>query len=124
MKLEWIIVSAMMVSLTGCAALPVQADCEQSPAACLSLDAVNARVSRGEFTHVSVNQRMQESTVLTPPPTPKRVPEQVLQIWVAPFQDSAGDHHHAQVIDTVVSPSHWLNTVATASVINTEAPSA
>lgn len=38
----------------------------------------------------------------------QRRPEQTLRVWMAPYQDKAGDFHEESVIHTVVQSGQWV----------------
>ena len=39
--------------------------------------------------------------------TPKRAPEEILRVWIAPYIDSDGDLHAEHVIFTTVRGARW-----------------
>ena len=43
----------------------------------------------------------------TPLMTPKRAPEEILRVWVAPYIDTDGDLHAEHVIFTTVRGARW-----------------
>jgi len=106
--------------LSGCARLQTYSSCENNPKNCLSLDAVNARVVRGEIGNVKpiALKKLAPAHFKSLPPLtthskpPARSPEKTLRIWIAPFEDKNHHYHEAHVIDTVVQASDWLGGVA------------
>ena len=43
----------------------------------------------------------------TPLMTPKRAPEEILRVWIAPYIDTGGDLHAEHVIFTTVRRARW-----------------
>lgn len=39
--------------------------------------------------------------------TPLRVPERILRVWMAPFEDTDGDLHDQKYFYVTVAPGHW-----------------
>ncbi|MBK5969343.1 MULTISPECIES: TraV family lipoprotein [Thiorhodovibrio] len=52
-------------------------------------------------------------------PTPSRAPAQVLRIWIAPWEDSAGNLHGASHVFTEVVPRRWQLASATETATGT-----
>ncbi|WPL15731.1 conjugal transfer protein TraV [Thiorhodovibrio winogradskyi] len=52
-------------------------------------------------------------------PTPTRGPAQVLRIWIAPWEDSAGNLHGASHVFTEVVPRRWQLASATETATST-----
>lgn len=46
-------------------------------------------------------------TIDTPLMTPKRAPEEILRVWIAPYIDTEGDLHAEHVIFTTVRGARW-----------------
>lgn len=39
---------------------------------------------------------------------PLRIQEQVMAVWVAPYQDKQGNYHDPSTLYTVIEPGHWV----------------
>lgn len=89
-----------------------------------SISEVNRMIDRGEISGVHSDERAAKtvtplvSTAPLPPVslTPivlsdntviHRQAEQVMRIWIAPFQDQQGNFYEASVVHTVHRPSFW-----------------
>lgn len=128
MKKLWLMlilpILAPLTSLSGCAEMNSTFDCPMKPGvSCASLDEVNAKVDRGEIgssstelPHPSTKNISLNQTQPTEPPSfsearwkkPLRYGESVQHIWVAPYEDTAGNYHQESDIYTIVKPGHWI----------------
>ena len=52
-------------------------------------------------------QRIDRLILETPLMTPKRAPEEILRVWIAPYIDTDGDLHAEHVIFTTVRRARW-----------------
>lgn len=66
-----------------------------------------ALVIREETHQSQVTQSSDSLTVETPLMSPKRAPEEILRIWIAPYIDKEGDLHAEHVIFTTVRTARW-----------------
>ena len=66
-----------------------------------------ALVIREENRRNPVTQNSDPLTVETPLMSPKRAPEEILRIWIAPYIDKEGDLHAEHVIFTTVRGARW-----------------
>lgn len=66
-----------------------------------------ALVIREEARDNPVTQNPDPLTVETPLMSPKRAPEEILRIWIAPYIDKDGDLHAEHVIFTTVRTARW-----------------
>lgn len=66
-----------------------------------------ALVIREEARDNPVTQNSDPLTVETPLMSPKRAPEEILRIWIAPYIDKDGDLHAEHVIFTTVRTARW-----------------
>jgi len=110
----------MIIFVTGCAEMNSQFDCPmKGGVSCASLDEVNARVDRGEIgtsentsIHTSMVVRTQYMRAMPSikgsSHERKRIGETVQNIWIAPFEDSAGNYHEESDIYTVIKPGAWI----------------
>lgn len=109
--------------LNACCSLNSEFECPMKPGIrCESLDQVNARIDRGEIGRppLSSTPCCGKANNLTPTPVaykneinigkrePLRYGETVMRVWVAPYEDTAGNYHQESDIYTVVKPSHWI----------------
>lgn len=98
-------------SLTGCAHMNSDFTCPMKPGQmCSSLDEVNTMVDQGK-----VGGRADSNDTITPYPMavmttgePLRYGESVQPIWVAPYEDQAGNYYQSSLMYAVVQPSHWM----------------
>jgi conjugal transfer pilus assembly protein TraV len=106
--------------LAGCSSMNGSFDCpQQQGVLCKSLDEVNAMVDSG--TLGASNAVTKKPDVVRAPAgghtpyvfhqstaaTPFRQPETVMHVWIAPYEDSAGNYHQDSSIYKVVRPGHW-----------------
>ena len=136
--------------LSGCASINSDFDCPMKPGGmCKSLDHVNAMVDRGELGtnqpeadcvdcdktgKGTLDQKESEtnsggiSDFKTPFPSkigvqpgkPLRYSETVLQIWLAPYEDTQGNYHQESDVFTVVKPGHWIGSPVKALISDEE----
>lgn len=111
--------------LTACSTVSESFDTEASKGVgARSISQVNGMIDRGEIPGVGSQERETKtvsplvSTAPLPPVslTPivlsdntviHRQAEQVMRIWIAPFQDASGNFFEASVVHTVHRPSFW-----------------
>jgi conjugal transfer pilus assembly protein TraV len=109
----------LILCLTSCASLNSKFDCPMKPGInCESLDQINARVDRGEIGHdepctrcIKVSsgscQKCQSGSQSL------RYKETVRRVWIAPFENTAGNYHEASEVFTVAKHSHWRGSPVT-----------
>ena len=116
-----VLTTALMVcgSLTGCVNLTGLKDAKSDFACsvdmqpyCGSLSSVHERINQpspDETTvHITTEGVVPDRLALdTPLMTPKRAPEEILRIWVAPYIDEEGDLHAEHVIFATVRRARW-----------------
>lgn len=120
--LSW---ALMLLSLTACSTASERFDTDATQGVgAKSISEVNTMINRGEIPGVRGDD--QETRAISPlvstaplPPvslTPivlsdntviHRQAEQVMRIWIAPFQDQQGNFYEASVVHTVQRPSFW-----------------
>ena len=111
--------------LTACSTASESFDTEATKGVgAKSISQVNGMIDRGEIPGVHSDERATKtltplvSTAPLPPVsmTPivlsdntviHRQAEQVMRIWIAPFQDASGNFYEASVVHTVHRPSFW-----------------
>ena len=114
-----------LLTLTGCSSLSGLQDAQSDFACsvdmtprCASLSMVhesldkeetvgNAIVIRAESQANSASQSLDPLAIETPLMSPKRAPEEILRIWIAPYIDMEGDLHAEHVIFTTVRTARW-----------------
>ena len=124
-----------LTALTGCSSITGLQDAESNFACsvdmtprCASLSAVHESLDKEEtqknFTfessssdtssnrvkirEVTTNgEPIDRLTIDTPLMTPKRAPEEILRVWIAPYIDTEGDLHAEHVIFTTVRGARW-----------------
>ncbi len=98
--------------LTGCGELNSQFTCPMKPGvSCQSLDQVNSLVDQGKLAEakplsstpstLTVNIQYSNDDVVT------RQTEQVMRLWIAPYQDSQGNYFSDSVVYHVIQPGQW-----------------
>lgn len=137
MKAYRFLVSALLgaLTLTGCGSITGLQDAESNFACsvdmtprCASLSAVHESLDKEEaqknFTFESSSSDSGSNTVKirevttdgqsidrlayeTPLMTPKRAPEEILRVWIAPYIDTDGDLHAEHVVFTTVRDARW-----------------
>ncbi|MFN7097384.1 MAG: type IV conjugative transfer system lipoprotein TraV, partial [Gammaproteobacteria bacterium] len=69
----------------------------------ISANAVSASQTAGAFNNFSTPY---PSSVITPG-APLRVQEQVMAVWIAPYQDKQDNYHEPSTLYTVILPGQW-----------------
>lgn len=115
--------------LSGCSTTSEVFECEAGKGiGCKSISEVNKMVDQGQVggnsddpqpfkTVVPVfaqNNLIPDSKpvdgneiILSDQTTVKRVTEDPLRVWIAPFQDEQGNLHEGSVVHTVIRPGYW-----------------
>ena len=133
MKHHRLLITATLGSLilTGCGSITGLQDAESNFACsvdmtprCASLSSVHESLDKEEIKknfsfESSSNDSVQIQPITTegqnidhlaydtPLMTPKRAPEEILRVWVAPYIDTDGDLHAEHVIFTTVRGARW-----------------
>lgn len=133
MKHHRLLITAIFSSLilTGCGSITGLQDAESNFACsvdmtprCASLSSVHESLDKEEVKknfsfESSSNDSVQIQPITTegqnidrlaydtPLMTPKRAPEEILRVWVAPYIDTDGDLHAEHVIFTTVRGARW-----------------
>ncbi|EIC24015.1 TraV family lipoprotein [Thiorhodovibrio frisius] len=71
------------------------------------------KLPANEPAAANAEQTAASNTATESTPTPSRAPAQVLRIWIAPWEDSAGNLHGASHVFTEVVPRRWQLASAT-----------
>ncbi len=107
--------------LSGCSSMNSLFDCPHKPGVmCRSLDQVNDMVDREVFGNKASIPKVKTpkfsflgsntssvGTVKQSIKKPLRIGEQVVKIWIAPYQDVQGNYHNESEIYTVVNKNQW-----------------
>lgn len=119
---HYAITAMLFAILTGCASTGSGSFSCPSPSAgqCKPIDEVDAMVSHGDIGHGTIAGSPRLTTagnygnfstpypaaVITPN-APLRLQEQVMAVWIAPFQDNDGNYHEPSTIYAVVTDGAW-----------------
>jgi conjugal transfer pilus assembly protein TraV len=88
----------ILLILSGCSAMNGDFTCSQEPGVmCRSLDQVNSMVNRGEIG----------GAPKLPPPPRLALEQQVVAVWLAPYEDQEGNYHDSTKIYTTIRPNRW-----------------
>jgi conjugal transfer pilus assembly protein TraV len=118
-----VIATVLALTLTGCAGNPprqaTDAQSRQSTGVLDDLQAHQPKAKRGE-QKATVTQDQQVTATMSariaapakqpdPSPTqlPSRAPAQIMRIWIAPWEDAAGNLHGASHVFTEITPRRW-----------------
>jgi conjugal transfer pilus assembly protein TraV len=100
--------------LSGCGELNSQFSCPRKPGiTCQSLDQVNSMVDQGKLAEAKPKTLPSNDPVLTvnvsysADEVVSRSPEQVMRLWVAPYQDDKGNYFSSTHVYHVIQPGHW-----------------
>ena len=97
--------------LSGCGELNSQFTCPMKPGVtCQSLDQVNTMVDQGKLGEVKLLSHSDPVLTVslnysTDPVT--RSPEQVMRLWIAPYQDNRGNYYSSTLVYHVIQTGHW-----------------
>ncbi len=117
MKLNVIV--PCLLFLSACTSNNELFDCPAGKGAgCKSISEVNRMVDQGHFGGLDENESSSLKTLApvamayddvaqTSSTGIERIPEQNLRLWIAPFQDEAGNFHEESAIHTVVRQGRW-----------------
>jgi conjugal transfer pilus assembly protein TraV len=114
-------VVCLSLGLVGCTTSHEVFDCPAGKGmGCRSISQVNRMVNQGEIAQDPEPERVSPSVSLSSADADrlstslmgegrvvKRVSEEHLRVWIAPFVDERGDFHEASRIHTVLRPGHW-----------------
>lgn len=95
-----------LLTLTGCGVMSKgQFDCPAPEGvSCKSISEVNQLVDMGLMPNP---HNLDSATLLRYRRPFKRTHEEVLSVWIAPFEDDAGYLHQPGKIAAVITPSKW-----------------
>jgi conjugal transfer pilus assembly protein TraV len=102
------------IILSGCGELNSQFSCPMKPGVtCQSLDQVNTLVDQGKLAEAKPKTLPSNNPVLTvnvsysADEAVSRSSEQVMRLWVAPYQDNKGNYFSSTHVYHVIQPGHW-----------------
>lgn len=119
-KIKILLAIITPILMSGCASMNSDFDCPiKNGVRCQSLDEVNAAVDRGElggssatvdvsrpsYTNASYFQYKDSASSKY---SKVRYPEDVMQVWIAPYEDTNGNYHQASSVYTVTRPGYWM----------------
>lgn len=97
-----------LLALSGCSSQ--RFDCPYKEGVrCIRLSEVDKRIDAGQLSSTS----FKPLKTLSPQPVPEsplRATEEVLTVWIAPYQTGDGTYHEEKRLHFVAKPSDWLNT--------------
>ena len=104
--------------LTGCSSMNSQFDCSNKPGVtCKSIDQVNDMVDRGvigrernsgKTKNTNQSYLVRKDSNIISRFNGLRVGEQVVRVWVAPYQDVNSNYHNESTLYTVVRKNNWV----------------
>ena len=110
----------MSLMMSGCVSMNSDFDCPmKNGVRCQSLDEVNAAVDRGEIGGSGVTKHvnrpvytkasyLQYKDNVAGGQSSVRYPEDVMRVWIAPYEDTSGNYHQASSVYTVARPGYWV----------------
>ncbi len=114
--MKQIFILTLITFLSGCSSMNSSFDCHNKPGVtCRSLDQVNDMVDRGLIGR-EINISKSNPAYLTMKELNKqnlnrlnslRQGEQVVRVWVAPYQDVSSNYHNESTLYTVVRKNNW-----------------
>lgn len=116
-KIKILLAIITPIVMSGCASMNSDFDCPmKNGVRCQSLDEVNAAVDRGELggSGVAVDVSRPSYTNVTylqykdGTSSKLRYPEDVMRVWIAPYEDTNGNYHQASSVYTVTRPGYWM----------------
>ena len=117
-KLSLLAVLSLSSMLTGCFSITGLSNAESDFACspdltphCQSLSATHGKINefddKAPIVVTTDGRPVDRLAIDTPLVTPKRAPETILRIWVAPFIDEEGDLHDQHYVFTTVYRARW-----------------
>lgn len=118
-KIIFIPILAIMIFLSGCSSMNSSFDCQNKPGVtCRSLDQVNDMVDRGLIgrerniektksnpAYLAIRELNKQN--LSNRLNSLRQGEQVVRVWIAPYQDVSSNYHNESTLYTVVRKNNW-----------------
>lgn len=107
----------LCVGMSGCSLTPLQSDFScpyQDGESCLSISQADKKSTQGsrdtgpeKETPSSFCANPETRAANTDFQMPKRIPDRVARVWMAPFEDTEGNWHAASYVYTVSENAHW-----------------
>ena len=105
-----ILLPLILIALTGCASQKF--DCPYIDGVrCKSLSEVDKQVNQGKIGNTPKNGEPKKLAFVKAPDSPLRSQEEVLSIWVAPYQTEDGTLHEEKTMHFVAKPAEWISAV-------------
>jgi conjugal transfer pilus assembly protein TraV len=104
---------AVSVGLSGCGELNSQFTCPMKPGVtCQSLDQVNTMVDQGKLAQNKI-ATIPHSTLAVDMHNASdpvvRSPDNVMKLWIAPYQDTQGNYFSSTMAYHVIQPGNWAD---------------
>ena len=107
----------LCTQLSACATSKEHFDCPHGKGVgCRSIREVNQMVNQGQLGAVKTLDQPLYASSMQSALLPKqlqgeglvdRMPDRIIKIWFAPFQDEQGHFHEASTLHTVLKPGFW-----------------
>jgi conjugal transfer pilus assembly protein TraV len=120
--LQALIFLILAILLSACSTTSETFDCEPGKGVgCRSITTVNKMIDQGHFASPSLGvMSLQSSVIASAQVLPfseeivlsdktivQRSPEQHIRVWIAPYQDEAGNFHEASLVHSVIQTAFW-----------------
>lgn len=112
MKLPIILLA--ILALSGCGNSRFDCPYSQGPS-CLSMEQIDKNIKSGKKSGcsktekcASIAQKNVDVIESANPAPAKRMPEEVLQMWVAPHESSDGIFYQASFVNVIVKDASWI----------------
>lgn len=111
--LSLVLLTSASSLLAGCGDLNSQFTCPMKPGVtCQSLDQVNTMIDQGKLAQTQPHSFVSPAKMDTLTDQPHREGEQVLQLWIAPYQDDRGNYFSSSVVYHMIQPGRWASDAA------------
>jgi hypothetical protein len=102
------VIALFLIALTGCSQ---HFDCPYKDGVrCLRLSEVDKQISAGKLTQKPNAKPLKRVAAQQVPDSPFRTQEEVLTVWIAPYQTEDGTYHEEKRLHFVARPAEWLDT--------------
>lgn len=108
------IIMLLATILTGCGNSRFDCPYAQGPS-CLSMEQIDKNIKSGKQNNCQAIQKVTDKKDVqlaviesaTPQPA-KRIPEEVLQMWIAPYETTDGIFYQASFVNVIVKDARWI----------------
>ncbi len=98
----------LLTTLTGCSQ---RFDCPYKDGVrCMRLSEVDKQISAGKLTQKPNAKPFKRGEPQKISDSPFRTQEEVLTVWIAPYQTEDGTYHEEKRLHFVARPAEWLDT--------------